>query len=421
MKNWIFLVFLILIMASQGFSQGDVDIFEQKRFLSDSIIVDSIPKISLDLHRVLIDSLNVEIEIKSDSVKLLKLSIEQDRQFASSLLYRIDTLNDKLLQCESLTDTLLSKHDILMPENKRLKTQVERLQGQVEEQDSLLTKQTQLLVQKEVINKEKEDIYKDALLGTKIDLVKLEGEINAKEKELAGKTREIDLMSQSIQEKQRDIEHKNNEITKIAERRELANRMIDSLKDSLAITQQKNITLYQEKKYVSIELASLKAKLEARDKKTKQVAIVQGVAMRSFRTPLYILAPKDVNNIDSYEIANENAGGIEFDLITGASVRIFKLSKETDKYNSDFGWFVGFGGKNLFKNFYFGPNIKLFDFFHINAGLNVAEFRVLKSGFNEGDILSVGTPIPTVNQWKFNMYFALTIDFEIITQIAGKL
>ncbi len=367
------------------------------------------------------DSLLRIVQIYLDSVSVLNDMLASGDRFSASLLNKVDSLSNELRQWKYVADTLMDNYNKLLPVNRELNAQILNMQQQISEQNSLLDKQAALILQKELILKEKDEIYKDALMGSKIDLIKLEGKLTAKEQEIFGKSREIDLLSQSIQEKQRDIERKNEEITKIALRREMTDKLIDSLRDSLNRAQQVYVKLDQEQKYSRLEIADLKVRLAAKDKRDKQVAVVQGVAMRSYRSPLYILAPKDVNNLDRYEIANENAGNFEFDLVTGAAVRLFKISKEDARYYSDIGWFIGFGGKNLFKNFYFGPNLKVFDYIHINAGINVAEFRVLKKGFSEGDILPPGVPIPTVNQWKFNGYFTLSFDFELITQVAGKL
>lgn len=295
------------------------------------------------------------------------------------------------------------------------------LRQEILKQKELIENQTAQLKEKDAIIKQKEELYNLAVLDSKIGLVTLEGKLSAKEQETSGRLREIELLRQSVQEKQRDIDRKDEEISKMSSKYEENKRTIDSLRDTLSMAQQSYIKVDQERKHAKLEAAELRARLASRDKREKQVAVVQGVALRTYRTPLYMLAPKDINNYESYEITNENAGSVEFDLITGATVRLVKLSKEEARYTTDFGWFIGFGGKNLFKNFYFGPNIKIFDFLHINAGVNIAEFRVLKKGFSEGDVLPLGVSIPTVNQWKFNAYFTLSFDFELITQVAGKL
>ena len=97
------------------------------------------------------------------------------------------------------------------------------------------------------------------------------------------------------------------------------------------------------------------------------------------------------------------------------------LFTKNDENSHDFGAFIGFGGKDLFKNFYLGPNIKLFDAFHINAGLNIREYELLKEGFEEGDILASGISIPTNNEWKVTWYAGLTFDFNLIANVAKKL
>jgi len=53
-------------------------------------------------------------------------------------------------------------------------------------------------------------------------------------------------------------------------------------------------------------------------------------------------------------------------------------------------------------------------------GLNVAEYELLQSGFNEGDELPPGMSIPTVKQWKATMFFGMTIDFELLSNMTKK-
>ena len=74
------------------------------------------------------------------------------------------------------------------------------------------------------------------------------------------------------------------------------------------------------------------------------------------------------------------------------------------------------------KNFYLAPSYKAFDFFHFMMGMNIAEYHQLKTGFNEGDPLpSTMTSIPTVKQWKANIFFGMTIDFELLSNITKKM
>jgi len=366
------------------------------------------------------DSLQLVIIELQKYIQNTSKTLENNSLSFETLKFYSDSLNNALTYWMHIADTLSLAYNKMLPYNQELKSQVTDLQTKIEGQNRFLEEQKVLLMEKELIIKEKEDIYKNILTNSQIDLLKLEGKIGAKEQELQGKSREIDLLSVSISEKQKDIEKKNEELTHFVSKKELADKMIDSLRDTLYSAQKLYIRLEEENKYALKEIADLRARLAAKDKREKQVAVVQGVALRSFRTPLYVLAPKDVNNTDTYVITNDNAGKLEFDLIIGASVRIKKLTIDPEKYIFDLGWFVGFGGNNIFKNFYLGPNIKVFDFIHVNTGLNFAEFRVLKSGFDEGGALPLGVKIPTVNQWKPSFYFAITFDFELISQIVSK-
>ena len=159
----------------------------------------------------------------------------------------------------------------------------------------------------------------------------------------------------------------------------------------------------------------------AAQNKKKKVRFVQGVGLKNYRTPDYQLAPKSSATTATYVITNKNAGNIEFDYITGVSLSLYDLSPPDGKYTYDAGLFVGFGGTNLFKNFYVSPSFKAFDFFHFMIGLNIAEYQQLQSGFNEGDELPPGMSIPTVKEWKANLFFGMTIDFELLSNIPKKM
>lgn len=374
----------------------------------------------------------VETLIEVDSLQTLVISLQDSiRNFKNTLLdntnetelfeIRIDSLEKALTHCMFIADTLSQSYKKILPTNFELSLQIENLQKKIDEQNRFLEEQSILMSEKDKIIKEKEGIYREVLTTSQLDLLKLEGKINVKEQELLGKTREIDLLSANIADKQKDMDRRNEEISEIAIKREAAGRMIDSLKDTLYLTQKSLIKLTEEHKQAQREIAELKEKMSNKDKKEKPVAIVQGVALRAFRTPLYVLSPKSAENTTTYSITNDNGGNVEFDFVTGATVRIKKISKADAAFNADLGWFVGFGGNNIFKNFYIGPNIKIFDFIHINTGLNFAEFRVLKDGFSEGQDIPLGTPIPTVNKWKTSLYIALTFDFDLIAQIVSKI
>jgi len=90
----------------------------------------------------------------------------------------------------------------------------------------------------------------------------------------------------------------------------------------------------------------------------KKIRFVQGVGLKFYRTPDWQLAPQSSSTTSVYVISNKNSGKVEFDYITGVSLSLYDLTKPDAKYTSDIGMFLGFGGSNLFKNFYVAPSYK---------------------------------------------------------------
>jgi len=335
---------------------------------------------------------------------------------------------DSLMQAKAVIDSMVDKaerlrkrNQLLQPLNKELNEQIKNLEEKISQQSQMLDQQIEKIKEKEQLFKEKELIYTNAIQESKIDLVKLEGQLQSKNSELAGKDREIELLAESIAERKADILAKNKEINEIKDNRKNEIIKIDTLRDHIAKTEKELLLSKTKLEYSTKEIKALKKRIHELTNKKKKIRLVQGIGIRNFRSPLYTLAPESSDNPDRYVISNENAGDYEFDFVTGATFRLLDLGKEDSKYTSDVGFFLGFGGKNLFKNFYIGPNIKIFDVIHINAGINIAEFRLLKSGFSEGDLVPQGMSIPTVSKWEITPYFGLTFDFSLITSIAGKL
>ena len=161
-------------------------------------------------------------------------------------------------------------------------------------------------------------------------------------------------------------------------------------------------------------------KAAAKNRK-KKIRFVQGVGLKGYRTPDWQLAPQSSSTTSIYVITNKNAGKLEFDYITGVSLSLYDLSQDDGKFTYDAGLYVGFGGTNLFKNFYIAPSFKAFDFFHFMLGCNIAEYQLLQSGFNIGDVLPGGMSIPTVKTWKANFFLGMTIDFELLANIPKKM
>ena len=92
------------------------------------------------------------------------------------------------------------------------------------------------------------------------------------------------------------------------------------------------------------------------------------------------------------------------------------------KFDQDFaydvGIYVGFGGSNLFKNFYVGPSFRFVDFFYFTVGVNIAEYNVLVSGYDEGSVLKSETiDDVTAKSWLLKPFLALSIDLDFLSYI----
>lgn len=454
--------FVIILFAQVGFTQVDstyrdgiphldslLNVVASEGKTSDTLVVGQ----PVELNSVA-DS--VELQQLKDSVRLLhgvkaqltdslrnhanrtihlQDSLAQLSEVCNNLNYRIkesanelnfcrDSLSLLLQVVDSLqfdVDRLKKRNQLLQPLNKELNDRIANLQTTVEQQSEMLNQQIQKIKEKEQLFAEKELIYERAVQESKIDLVKLEGQLQSKNSELAGKDREIELLAESIADRKSSIQEKNMEIEEVRQRRNMAAQELDTLRNYVRQIEKDLILSKERLTYSDKEIKHLQKQLHDLTNKKKNIRLVQGLAIRNFRAPLYTLSPESSDNPDNYVISNENAGDYEFDFVTGATFRVLDLGKDNSRFTSDVGFFLGFGGKNLFKNFYMGPNIKLFDVIHINAGVNIAEFRLLKSGFSEGDRIPQGMSIPTVSKWELTPYFGLTFDFSLITSIAGKL
>lgn len=299
-------------------------------------------------------------------------------------------------------------------------TRIKELSAKLEDKNRNLEEQIKIQREKETLFLEKEAIYKDAMNSTILDKVKLEGQLAAKDSRIEGKDREIILLQKNLTDKDKDIVSRDTQLQRIESDKELTARRLDTIRMALLDTEKSLIKTTEQLKYTELKIKDCEARYTSVTNKKKKTRVVQGFAIKNYRTPDFILAPKDINNPNLYVINNRNSSNIEFDYVTGASFMIKDLSKPGGVLTYDLGFFLGFGGNNLFKNFYIGPNMKLFDVIHLNIGANIAEFEVLKDGFNVGDALVAGTAIPTNKSWKINAYLGFTFDLELITMIGKK-
>jgi hypothetical protein len=299
-------------------------------------------------------------------------------------------------------------------------TKIKELSEKLEDKNRNLEEQIKIQKEKEALFLEKEAIYKDAMNSTILDKVKLEGQLAARDSKIEGKEREISLLQKNLTDKDKDIVSRDTQLQKIESDKELTSRRLDTIRMALLDAEKMLIKTTEQLKYTELKVKDCEARYTSVTNKKKKTRVVQGFAIKNYRTPDYILAPKDINNPNLYVINNRNSSNVEFDYVTGASFMIKDLTKPNGALTYDLGFFLGFGGNNLFKNFYIGPNLKLFDVIHLNIGANIAEYEVLKDGFNVGDALVAGTAIPTNKSWKINAYLGLTFDLELITMIGKK-
>ena len=378
-----------------------------------------------------------ETEVKTDSMyaaRLMQLNLELYSQVDSlGLLIKnlkgrnilqnkeIDSLQTVIAQIKADMAMAVKQSDTLAQQRLRVKQELLDVKQQMLTISTTLEQKLQILRDQEYQLSECKIKLHDAEMAASLDQAKLEGKNNVNSARVEAKEREIAYMQESIKEKDRIIGEKTSELATYYKDKSSSLHIVDSLARELnaselelaKVREHLNIIEGQYNKMVSTQT-------EATNRK-KKVRFVQGVALKFYRTPDWQIAPESSSTPSMYVITNKNGGKVEFDYITGVSLALYDLSKPDAKYTSDLGVFFGFGGKNLFKNFYIAPSYKAFDFFHFLMGVNVAEYQQLKSGYNEGDRVPLGTSIPTVNEWKANIFFGMTIDFELLSNITKKM
>lgn len=290
-------------------------------------------------------------------------------------------------EADSLQNKLLKEHDSLVLVNRQLQQQLEETQVKMER-----------LEEKQKFYEEKESFYK------------------------------IEMM--------RDLRETNEQLLIEKDKYQ---RLSDSLRLRLNETEKTIIQANEELKYTQQRAKDAEAKVSAATARKKKVCAIQGIAMKTFRTPNWSLAPdKTEDGAVYYKIINKNGGDVEFDYTAGAYVMLWDLTNlnkkpETDsigkkyidikKFDQEFsyslGLYVGFGGSNLFKNFYVGPSFKFLDFFYFTAGVNVCEYEMLTGVYQEGSELPAGFSLndQISKVWKPKPFFSLSFDLDFISYI----
>ena len=270
--------------------------------------------------------------------------------------------------------------------------------------------------------------------------MKLEGLVNAKNVSIDAKTREIEYLQKSIVEKEASLDVQMANYQKVSIEREHYRLLADTLRMKLNEAERTILKTNEALKYTEQRAREAEAQIKQATSKKKKVRVIQGMALRLYRTPDWSTRPVTIDGPNGtetvYKITNKNGGSVEFDFITGASVMLWdltnlfnshlsdtvstaKIKRFDQEFSYDLGLYIGFGGSNLFKNFYIGPSFKFLDFFHVALGANVAEYEALVDGLSEGDFLPVGFSIDeqTKDVWKVTMFLSISLDLDFLSYI----
>ncbi len=382
----------------------------------------------------------------NDSIQALQTSIRCSERC-------LDSLQTLLVRCQREQDSLQANHiwqkDQMRKEIFRLEQVHDSLllsnqtfQRDLQQKNNLLEETVGAFQEKETLFKEKESLYQEAIALSNVDKAKLEGQIDTKNASIEAKNTQIDYLQANIRQKEASLEQQQRNVDRTTRQNESYMMLADSLRTRLTEAEKKIIQTGEALKYTEKRAKDAETKVQAAVNRKKKVCVVQGIAMKTFRTPSWSLSPR-VNPETSrteYVIVNRNAGTLEFDFITGASVMLWDLTKsfnrerkavddstrlklhELPKFDQQFsysvGIYVGFGGSNLFKNFYVGPSFKFLDFFHFTAGMNICEYEVLRDGVEEGSVLAAGSlDSQIVKAWKPKLFVSLSLDLDFLSYI----
>ena len=339
---------------------------------------------------------------------------------------RIQQLQDSLRSLTQLKDSLQMLNA--------------RYQHELREKNDLMQKQLDAMQEKERLLAEKEQLYREAMTNSTIDKVKLQAEIDTRTTRIEAKDREVQFLQQDIEAKNARLAEQKADYEQLTQQRDRFRHHIDSLQALVTANEKEIIRKEEQAKYMEDRAKAAEAKVAEATNRKKKVRPIQGVAMRFYRTPIWEIRLKAGATDGTYDryISNRNAGDVEFDYVTGASVMLWDMTKYFNKphllgndstarqirrfdqdFSYDLGFYVGFGGSNLFKNFYVGASFRFVDFFYLTFGMNIAEYQVLKSGYSNGDIIGNSLSIDdvTAKAWLVKPFVSLSIDLDFLSYI----
>lgn len=214
--------------------------------------------------------------------------------------------------------------------------------------------------------------------------------------------------------------------------------LVDSLRSIVRIAEIEAVRKEEANKYLEERAKAAEERIAQTNNKKKKIRPIQGVALRFYRAPDWEIRLKSGAEDGKYDkyISNRNAGSVDFDYVTGASVMLWDLTEYFNKdhnignngkgikrfdqqFNYDLGIYVGFGGSNLFRNFYVGTSFRFVDFFYLTLGLNIAEYQVLKDGYTSGEVIGPNLSIEdvTAKAWLVKPFVSLSIDLDFLSYI----
>lgn len=441
--------FLIIILCSLLFS---IKHLEAQTTELEYTYSDAVTYTTDSTHIVhIIDSLNREIET-------LKQNSNLQNEYISNLINTCDSLKVQITTTEYKTidslANLINYHVGISKKQTGRILYLERLcdslylsnesyQNSLKEKNKLLEEKVAAQEEIKQLFNEKEKLYQDAINNSNVDKVKLEGQLEVKNINIEAKSKEIEYLQKSILDKETTLDRQMADYQKVTLERERCRLLVDTLRMQLNEAERTILKTNEALKYTERRAQEAESQIKQATNKKKKVRAIQGLAMRLYRTPdwstrpVQEMDPNTGNLTTVYKITNKNSGTVEFDFITGASVMLwdltprinsslsdtsnskYKVKRFDQEFSYDLGLYIGFGGSNLFKNFYIGPSFKFLDFFHITLGANIAEYEELVEGFNEGDILPIGFSIDdqTSDVWKVTMFLSISLDLDFLSYI----
>ena len=356
---------------------------------------------------------------------------QSDDEVRDSLRFcqsQLEALNSRLDSNEVLLATLRRRMNDLVMLKDSLIAANDLFQRQLQEKNRLMDEQKAAMQEKERLVAEKEELYRQALTNSTVDKAKWEGELRAKEASIDAKSREIAYLQKDIDAKESTLQSQRENYSHLLTEKEYYRHLVDSLQKRVNAVEYENIRKQEENKYLAQKAKDAEEKAAITLNKKKKVRPIQGIALRFFRTPDWDirLTPDHVDPSTgaatySKVIRNRNAGDIEFDFVTGASVMLWDL---TDFFNGeskkDSVSLTRLPDIPRFdQNFYIGPSFRFVDFFYVTVGLNICEYEMLIDGYSAGQSLETALTLDdiTAKSWLVKPFISLSIDLDFLSYI----